>query len=233
MNDEPVTQQTPSEAPLANDPTARNPDGSLKDAASTTNTTSSESPSKETPKEEAKAEGEKKLEAVPEKYELKAPEGFKLSDEVVAKASETFKELGLSQAQADKLMEIYGGEIKRIAEGPMQQYEATRTEWRNSVISDPVLGDGKGDLKADVKATIGRAIDGMGTKEAAAFREIVELTGVGDNPAFIRGILAIAKSATEGRPVTGAGPSKEGQRAPGSPKTGAQALYPNLPSSNG
>src|SRR5712671_3512851 len=55
-----------------------------------------------------KPEGEKKAETAgaPEKYEdFKLPEGVELAPEAVAEVSTLFKELGLSQANAQKLVD--------------------------------------------------------------------------------------------------------------------------------
>lgn len=224
------------EQPLPNSPEARTTDGTIKDQALTTPETKTEiQPSTDT-KTETKAEStETKTETKdgpPEKYEFKAPEGYELDEKLIEKASATFKELGLTQAQAEKLVEMYNEKAMEAAEGPYKKFEEIRTGWRNEVLSDPVMGNGT-ELKPEVKATLGRAIDSMGAKEAAAFREAMELTGAADNPAVIRGLLALGKAVTEGRPVTGAGPAKTGQTAPGQSKSAAQAMYPNLPSSNG
>ncbi len=234
-----------SEAPLANSPEARTEMGDIKDAANnrlapptettqTTDTTDqtkkdTTSTDKTTQSAEGTKEGEKKpTEGVPEKYDLKAPEGYELDAKMMEAAGGIFKELGLNNDQAQKLVDFYTKTTLEAADSPYKKFEEIRTGWRNEVVGDAELGDGS-DLKPEVKATIGRAIDAMGPKLAADFREIMHTTGAGDNPTIIRGILALAKQATEGRPVKGGGPSPLGQGNTAKPPTAAKALFPNLP----
>ena len=178
----------------------------------------------EKPKEGEKA---KEPEGVPEKYEFKAPEGYELDEKLIGTASEMFKELGLSQAQADKLFSFYTTEALKNFDAPFEKYQEIRTGWRNDILADRTIADGK-DLLPEAKASIGRAIDGLGPDLAAKFREAMDFTGAGDNPAFVRAILSWANLSTEGRPVKGAGPSAEGQKGKAEPISAAHALYPNL-----
>jgi len=130
------------EAPLNNSPEARTETGEIKDQATPptpdTATTSSPDPKKpETLAAEKPAEGEKKLEekpaeGPPEKYEFKVPEGQKLNEKVAEQASAVFKELGLTQAQADKLTEIYGKQIAEVAEGPVKEFQKTGSSRRKA-----------------------------------------------------------------------------------------------------
>ncbi len=219
-----------SDAPLPNSPEARTETGELKPVITPTaetkpvteptTTTPAPTPSEPEPKKEEPAAGP------PEKYEFAAPEGYEIDEKFAGEASAVFKELGLSQDAASKLVKMYTDKIVADADAPYRKYEEIRTGWRNDVVGDPALGNGT-DLKPEVKAQLGRAIDAMGAKESAAFREAMELTGAGDNPAVIRGLLALAKRTTEGTAVRGSGPAPV--RTPGAPTSAAKALFPNLP----
>lgn len=230
MADEPNSAPTPGNAPEARTPTgeildqqAKQPDGSANQPPVKTEA--------ELAAEAAKA-GDKKPEApvVPDKYEFKAPEGFALDDALIAEATPLFKELGLSQEGAQKLFDFHAKALGAASEAPTKAYETMRDTWRQDVIADKALGDGKGDLKPEVKAAIAKTIDAM--PNAKEFREAMNLTGVGDNPAFVRAFYHLATQLSEGTPVRGSGPSPAGQTAPNAaPKSAAQSLYPNLPSS--
>lgn len=63
--------------------------------------------------EKVKAE-KTKAEAVPEKYEFKAPEGMTIDQAMVDKVSPVFKELGLNQAKAQKLVDFYADTLKSM-----------------------------------------------------------------------------------------------------------------------
>lgn len=227
MADEPTTASvTPGNAPEA-----RSPTGEIVDQQAATTPPATEAK----PTEPAPAEGEKKPEpqAVPEKYEFKVPDGQQLNEALVAEATPLFKEMGLSQENAQKLFDFHNKTVAEAAAAPMKAYEEMRDAGRKEIVADKDLGDGKSDLKPEVKATIAKAIDAL--PNAKEFRAAMDLTGVGDNPAFVRAFAHMAKQLAEGTPVRGSGPSPAGQTAPGaaSRTSPAQALYPNLPSSAG
>ena len=171
----------------------------------------------------------------PSQYEaFTVPDGFTLDEGVAKNAGELFKSLvdgkGINQSDAQKLVDFYVKETKEAFESPFNAYVEKRQEWRDEINSDPNIGGSKLD---GVKASIGRLIDSFGdVKIAQAFREAMDYTGAGDNPAVVRGLYAISKRLTEGAAVRGNGPSTEGQRPPGAPErpSAAQAIYPNLTS---
>lgn len=215
-----------SEAPLPNSPEAREPDGTLKPAPTLVSTTP-EPETKTEPKPPQASEPEAKPEpqaGVPEKYEFALPKGQELDEKFAGEASAVFKDLGLTQEQAGKLVKLYGDRIAGIVAGPQKAYEDMRTSWRNETTADPTLGNGT-DLKPEVKAVLGRAIDSMGAL-AAPFREAMDLIGAGDHPAVIRGLYALAKRVGEGTAVKGNGPAPV--KDPAKPTSVAHALYPNL-----
>lgn len=169
-----------------------------------------------------------KVEGAPEAYaEFKAPEGFEINKEQIADALPVFKKLGLSQEGAQELVDLYAKSTQKSQEDPYKLWSQTQEKWVAEVKADPVIG-GKLD---QVKATVARAIDGLGdAKLASDFRAAMDFTGAGNNPAFIRTFYKLATQLTEGRPVGGNGPSALGQKNPTEgPRTIANALFPNLP----
>ena len=194
----------------------------------TSTTSSTDSKGKESLLNEKAPEGDKKAPAAtgaPEKYEaFKAPEGYEYNLESLAEAHKVFKDLGLSQEAGQALMDLYGKQIVEAENSPYKAWEAQQNAWREEIKNDPVIG-GKLD---QVRTATSRMIDGLGDpKMAADFREAMNFTGAGNNPAFIRTFYALAQRLTEGGAATGGGP-------PGGtgtkPTTAAQAMYPNLPS---
>lgn len=227
MADEPNTPSvTPTPAPLANDPTARAPDGTIKDQQATQPTT--EPPKTEPPKS---TEPAKPAAGAPESYAaFKVPDGFEIDAKQGEAINAMFKELGLSQEQGQKLVDFYAQNALDAENAPYKAYETMRDGWRNEVIKDATLGDGTG-LRAEVKATIGRAIDSLPADVSRDFRAAMDLTGAGDNPAFIRAFYNLAQRLGEGTTVRAGGPAPVNK--PGAaPKSAAAALYPNLPSAS-
>ena len=246
MADEP---QTPPAVTQGNEPAARTPTGEIKDQqtsttpASTTTTTpaTTDTPAKTTEPAAAVKDDKSLLNkddkakdaakpVVPEKYEFKAPEGYEIDAKFMEQATPVLKELGLSNDQAQKLVNLQIEREKAIAEAPYNLYQETRSKWREDIVKDPTLGDGS-NLKPEVRASISHAIDSL--PNAAAFRQVMDMTGAGDNPEFVKAFAHIAKQLGEGTAVKGGGPSGLGQRAPGAkPASAAAALYPNLPTSS-
>lgn len=227
------TSTTPS-VTQGNAPEARTPEGTIVDQQTSQPVTTPEAK----PAEAAKpAEGEAKkpdASAVPEKYELKAPEGATLDEKLVAEATPLFKELGITQEGAQKLFDFHTKAVQAAVEAPLNAMNEMRTEWRGEVVKDPALGNGTDNLKPEVRANIAKVIDAVGdAKAVASFKEAMDLTGAGDNPALIRGLNAIGKLLSEGTLVRGSGPAPTGQTKTGeaSRPTPAQAMYPSLPSS--
>lgn len=140
----------------------------------------------------------------------------------MTEASGLFKELGLPQAGAQRLVDLYAKISQSAADAPLQLLQDQQTKWRDEIKADPEIG-GKLD---QVRATVSKAIDGLGdAKLAQAFREAMDFTGAGNNPAFIRAFYKLAQKVTEGSHVSGNPPN-----AAKKPQSAAQAMYPGLPS---
>jgi len=233
MTDEPSataadqTQTQTTTPPLPNDPAARTADGTLKDAQAPASTTTEP---KAEPKPDAKP-------TVPEKYDFKPPEGQKLDDALVEKATPIFKELGLTQDAAQKLFDFYNTHAKTSAEAATKLVNDMRSEWRDKITNDPNIGPKLGTEKdpGPLMVAIGKAKDSIfegDPKGLAAFNEAMNLTGAGDHPDIFKAWIKIAERVSEGTHVSGKGPSEQGQAVPnkaGRPSA-AQAMYPNLPS---
>ena len=120
------------------------------------------------------------------------------------------------------------------AKAPESTYTAMRTDWQAKVQSDPELakavnGDKTG-LDA-VKLDISRALNSLGDAALVAdFKAAMDLTGAGDHPAFVKALWKLSSFITEGKHVSGGGPSVHGQRPLGQSErpSAASALYPNL-----
>ena len=233
MSDQATTVIEPAPAePMGNSPEARTPQGELK--AVTEPLQTPPIPTATTAKPETKESGEKTLlndvkpqemNGAPEKYaDFTPPEGYEFRGETLDGARTLFKELNLSQAGAQRLVDFHAAELKAAMEAPAKQWEETRAQWLEQVKSDPEIG-GKLD---QVKSTVARAIDGLGDpKLASEFRQAMDFTGAGNNPAFIRAFYKLAQKLSEGTMVPGGGPSEV--RAPDQPpRSAAHALYPNL-----
>lgn len=147
---------------------------------------------------EVKAE-EKKEEAkpvVPEKYEIKAPEGMEVDSAMMEKFAPIFKELNLTNEQAQKLADAYAPYVKA-------QSEAQRAESLKSYqgIVDGWKADSQKEFGNELPAQLGlaaKAIDKLGTKEEATkLREVLNETGLGNHPSIIRFFVNAGKRLGE------------------------------------
>lgn len=201
------------ELPLPNSPEARTPTGELKEP-------STSSMSLET-KTDASAPTEPTARA-PESYaEYTAPEGYKPDPDAVSTANSVFKELGLNQAQAQKLMDLQFQRDLAFSKNQETAISALREEWGNQLKSDPAIG-----TKLDsVKLDIGKALNHLDPGLRAEFQAAMNDTGVGNHPAFVKALYSLAQKVNEGTHVSGtpAPVAKPNGRPPA-----AQAMYPHL-----
>lgn len=233
---------------LANAPEARTPTGEIKDISNPNPTPEPQPEPKPIPdptsttklkeRETLLTEGEAKPEpkAAPEKYEdFKLPEGVELKGDQLTAAHALFKDLGLPQAEAQKLVDFHTAQIKAAVEGPAKALSDMRADWQSKTHADPdiakVTVNGKTGLDA-VKINIAKLYSAVGNEGLVnQFKEVMNLTGVGDHPAFINVLNKLASFVTEGKHVAGGNPSPHGQSPGGAAAkpSAAQALYPNLP----
>lgn len=178
--------------------------------------------------------------AAPEAYTpWTTPEGYELDPKLVEQATPIFKELGLTQEQTQKLVDIWNEHsVAAAKEGQkiFDEWMDIRKGWREGMLSDEVLGklvgpDGKHGPDSPLVQTMNRALAGLqNPKLVADFKDAMDLTGAGDNPAFVRVFHALASKVTEGTSYAAGGPVAQPK---GQPKSAAAALYPNLPSASG
>jgi hypothetical protein len=227
-----------NDPPQGNDPAARTPDGTLKDQSGSTTPTPATTPDgdsfltgKTEPKVEDKVEPkveDKKADApvVPEKYaDFKLPEGFKFDPPQLEAAQSMFKELGLTQDQGQKLVDFYAKNGLEAAAAPYKEWANLQKEWTTEIGNRF-----PGDKSTEVKSMISRVIDTVLPPSLAKnFRSAIDITGAGSHPDFVEAMSIFLKPLSEGTPVRGNGPSKEGQAAPSSgPPSIADAMYGHL-----
>lgn len=220
--------------PLPNEPASRTTDGTLLDSRDvlaspnpTPTPSTSSTPTSQSQTNEPAAPAAPAPTPVPESYTFKAPDGGALDQTLVDAATPIFKELGLSQAQADKLVDLYTARVRTDTENAVKVIQDLGKEWEAKFEADPELGPHRDRIRVDV----GRALDATLTPaEKTAFQTAMDQTMVGNNPDFIRTIWKLAQRAAPGTHVSGGGPSPLGQTAPGksSRPSIAESMWPNL-----
>ncbi|HGE6735229.1 TPA: peptidase [Serratia marcescens] len=186
----------------ANPAEGDNPEGEGKQEGSkTAEEIAAEKDAKEKADKEAaeKAEKEKKP-AAPEKYEFTPPEGQELDANALAVFEPIAKELGLSQEQAQKLVDIY----PQIQQQQADAWSKQVSDWGEQVKADKEIGGDK--FNASVGAAQ-RALDQFGNPE---LREYLNASGLGNHPALVRFCAKVGKAMAEDSFVV---PNQGGQRS--------------------
>jgi hypothetical protein len=147
----------------------------------------------------ARETAEAKAKEVPESYEaFKMPEGVEANEALMTEFTSLAKELGLSQADAQKLVDLQAktalDETAARTDQLEKALEAQKTRWAEEIKSDPELGGAKFD------ATITTAVKAMAFF-GEDFRTFLNESGVGNNPGLIRGLHKIGLAISEDRIV--------------------------------
>jgi hypothetical protein len=190
---------------------------------------------------EAAPPAEAEAPPAPEAYDpekITFPEGTAPDKELLGKFGEIAKAHGLTQPAAQQLVDLYNTVAKTQADANRTAWNSTLASWETEVREDKGV-IGKATLKGEngttlqgleaVKVTVARVINNPELTDPK-FREALEVTGIGSNPAAVRTLYQWAKALTEGSAVRAGGPSPNvGARSDAGPQTAARALYPNLP----
>ena len=183
-----------------------------------TETTPTEKPTEE--KSLLNAKDEPKAEPVPEKYEpWTVPEGYTLDTAVVEEAAPLFKELGLSQAASQKLVDFYSKHALATYQQAVDSVTETNKAW--AAETKAAFGNKLDEARSTVSKALGLLEPGLEEK----FRSAMDETGMGNHPAFAQALHMLASKLVEGKHVAGSPPGAQTTK----PRSAAAALYPNLP----
>lgn len=170
--------------------------------------------------EKKPAEGEKKADApvVFDPKAIKIPEGFTVDEAKLTALTEVLNDTKLDpQARGQKLVEMYSEAVKQVSEANTKAWETTNAQWLVQIKADAEIG---GDKLPATQQSIAKMIDLLGPERATAFRESLNLTGAGNNPAIVKGMAWFASKLTEGGHVAG---------TPATKPDLAKTFFPNSP----
>jgi hypothetical protein len=151
---------------------------------------------------------------------FKAPEGFTADEAGITAFAETFNDPALApQDRAEKLLSMHAEALKAAGAANVKAFTEMQENWLKEIKADPEIG---GDKLNETKTMISRAIDSLGPERATAFRQALDATGAGNNPAIVRGLRELSRALAEGTAVVGAPPS-------GKDKSLGAMFFPNSP----
>jgi hypothetical protein len=135
---------------------------------------------------------------LPEKYDLKVPDGYTLDAGLLEEATPVFRELGLSNESAGKLMPLATKVIERFQDRQQDAFDELKTDWAREAKNDPKIG---GKNWAETERLMAVALKAGGAPVGSEFRELMNESGIGNHPAMIRFMRQVghALSRTAGR----------------------------------
>ena len=142
--------------------------------------------------DEAGAEGSQE---VPDTYaDFTLPEGMEVDELGLEKVTPLFKELGLTQENAQKLIDAYAEQIQAGSQKQMDDFTQLMNDWREQSANDKEFGGEK--FEENVKLAKS-AINKYGTPE---LKQLLEDHGVGNHPEMIRFMVRVGQTLKEDVP---------------------------------
>jgi len=150
--------------------------------------------------------------AAPEQYaDFTVPEGYALEGDMGDKFKALAKEMGLTQDQAQKLIDL---DVQR-SNAHVETVQKATHEWLNMSKADKEIGGES--LGANV-AIATKALDAFGSPE---LKSLLKVSGLGNHPEIIRAFYKVGKAISEDGFVPAGGGDKSSQARD------AKSLYPN------
>lgn len=184
---EPVTPATPGDA-AADTKTPATPD-----PAPTSGDPAPE-PKKDGDAAPAEPQADQAKPAVPETYTFQLPEGMKADEALVGKVSPVFKELGLTQEQAQKVAHVYAEHVAAQEKARLDQLAADHETWKGETLK----------LEEKTRDAAQRLYTKLGWKPL--FDKLAaegHPTYVFDHPEVIKGLAAVFADAADHDVVPG------------------------------
>jgi hypothetical protein len=149
------------------------------------------------------------------KYTLTMPDGVTVDQPLLDALSPDFKEMGLTNAQAQKLADKFIEAKTKEANDRNEGWAKTLTKWKADAAADPEMG---GDKWSGTVSKAVKAIDALGTPE---LKNYLEASGGGNHPELIRLMSKVGDLISEDTPPAG------GDGGSGKPADPAHVLFPN------
>jgi len=151
---------------------------------------------------------------VPEAYDIKLPEGSGLDAKVVEDAKAYAKSLGLTNEQAQELLNKQDGTVKSFALAQKAEYDAKVESWKTQVLADKEIGGDNLPVSVEMAK---RALTKFGGE---TLTKMLDDTGFGNHPEVIRAFARIGKAMAEDKIVSSG-------LQPGGKKDMSAKFYPN------
>lgn len=156
-----------------------------------------------------------KAEGAPEAYKFTLPEGYELNAEISSEFETYAKELNLPQDKAQAAVDMGVKLVESFQAKQAEAFEQQKATWRDEVVNDKEIG---GQMLNENLSYAAKVLDTF----APDLRQVLNDTGLGNHPAFVKAFVKIGKAISEDRLVGGA------QQQGTAPKSAEQVLFPNM-----
>jgi phage shock protein A len=130
---------------------------------------------------------------VPEVYEaFQLPDGVEIDAKAIELASPVFKELGLTQENAQKVVGLYTELTKQLDERIATQRAETIADWLKQAKADKEIGGAKWSKSLEQAQSI------VNKYADAETRQFLEETGLGNHPGLIKMLAKAGANFSEG-----------------------------------
>lgn len=156
--------------------------------------------------------------SIPEKYEVKAPEGQTLDALSLDTFTPVFKELGLSNEQVQKLVDVQfkvtSEAVKASEKTIADQVAAETAQWAKQSREDKDFGGANFEANAKIA---NKALAAFGTPE---LRSLLTESGYANHPAMVRLFWTIGQKLSESTPPALGSPTQK--------QSPERVLYPSM-----
>lgn len=135
--------------------------------------------------------------------EIKLPEGMKIDESVSKDFTALVNEFGIGRDAVAKLIDLQTGFMKSVSERDTTDWTKTQDEWKAKVSSDPDIG---GTKTPEVMSRVAFLRDTYG-KDIPDLKQVLDFTGAGNHPSFIKWIKNISMDLVEGKALPGGTPA--------------------------
>ena len=141
------------------------------------------------------------------------PEGVTLNEGLLEQAAPLFKELGLNQEQAQKLVDFQASQVEAGQQGQMDAFNQLKNDWVDQAKKDPEIGGEKFD------ENIGIAKEALTKFGSEGLTKLLNDFGMGNHPEMIRFMAKVGRLTKEDVPDDSGNPV-------GKPRDHVGILYP-------
>lgn len=125
------------------------------------------------------------------------PEGMTVDQVTLDEVTPIFKDLGLTQEQAQKLVSTYASRVQAGEQERVDAFNQLMNDWRDQSLNDKEFG---GDNFQENVGIAKQALDKFGTPELS---KLLEEHGVGNHPEVIRFMIKVGRLTQEDNPGNG------------------------------